>query len=566
MNNKKRLIYIIVSYNSDRDIEKSTRSASSFCKNNDIVVVVDNASQDGTLSILNSLSEELNNVIIHSLDVNVGFGNAHNIVFESYNADWFFLLNVDAWLTKSSVERVIDDINNDDSIAICGLPLVFPTGAPQTFAYPFSSPLKWVVQLLGGRWVIQKLINLEYFNILSNKTSLLRNYSNSQRRGYLTESSTIDDFDEKIEDVDWVCGASMLIRGDFIESFGGFDPKIFLYGEDEDICIKAHNNSKRVVKFNVYPVTHIFGWGENKFNRTVAKLKYDSLNYFIKKNVNSFTKRRAMLFLLPFHVYGFRRIFIPLLDEENYISLIDNINSVFEQPELEKTTLEIFTNKGVTLVCFVNAHAINMALSNLDFYNTLKNSDFLFRDGVGIELMFKMLGRNPGFNLNGTDYIPKVINCAIDKGFDIALIGTEEPHNINAGDAISNLGGKVIYIDHGFHEVQYYLETLKSKINHDTVVILGMGMPKQELVASTVKNEIKCIEHSVVIVCGGAVIDFIGGKVKRAPKIFREYKLEWLYRLLQEPRRMFKRYVLGNFRFLIKAVKVYFSSKFTHKV
>ena len=76
---------------------------------------------------------------------------------------------------------------------------------------------------------------------------------------------------------------------------------------------------------------------------------------------------------------------------------------------------------------------------------------------------------------------------------------------------------------------------------------IGMTAPKQEKWAHAHWNELDIHCH-----CGsiGAVFDFYAGTVKRAPLWWQEHSLEWLYRLLKEPRRMFRRYAFGNVKFI----------------
>ena len=69
-----------------------------------------------------------------------------------------------------------------------------------------------------------------------------------------------------------------------------------------------------------------------------------------------------------------------------------------------------------------------------------------------------------------------------------------------------------------------------------------MGMPKQEIIAARMRDE---LTHPVLIVNGGAILDFLGGKVSRAPRFMTNSGTEWLYRLLLEPRRLARRYVIG---------------------
>lgn len=83
------------------------------------------------------------------------------------------------------------------------------------------------------------------------------------------------------------------------------------------------------------------------------------------------------------------------------------------------------------------------------------------------------------------------------------------------------------------------------------ILVIGLGAPKQEIWIHAHHNEIKC----GVAICAGATIDFIAGSKSRAPVAFRKMKIEWLYRMLQEPRRLFPRYFRGAILFPILSIK-----------
>jgi exopolysaccharide biosynthesis WecB/TagA/CpsF family protein len=85
------------------------------------------------------------------------------------------------------------------------------------------------------------------------------------------------------------------------------------------------------------------------------------------------------------------------------------------------------------------------------------------------------------------------------------------------------------------------------------LIVLGMGMPRQEELAGRLREQ---LSYPCLIVCGGAIIDFLGGKTARAPAWMRRLGLEWLYRLAREPGRLFKRYVLGNPVFLWRSLRL----------
>ena len=87
----------------------------------------------------------------------------------------------------------------------------------------------------------------------------------------------------------------------------------------------------------------------------------------------------------------------------------------------------------------------------------------------------------------------------------------------------------------------------KVNASNPDVLFIGMTAPKQEKWAYKHYDKLKIEAHIGSI---GAVFDFYAGKVNRAPKWMIKIGLEWLYRLLKEPKRMWKRYVLGNTQFI----------------
>jgi len=556
-----KLAFVVVSFNSENDIEKCIRSAVQFMDESDCIVVVDNASSDNTKNILVALSDEIFQLKVVFLDNNIGFGSANNIGFKAVNAEWYFLLNADAWLIHDSVRDVVDVISSDSSIVICGLPLVFPNGQPQTYAYSFSSWRKWLLQIAGLRNIAVLLAKNKLFKKLMLTMPMARNFVLSSDRGAIDLSSDTYEPSFDVNNVDWACGAAMLLRGDFLKSTGGFDPNIFLYGEDEDLCITAHKQGKRVVACDVFPVVHVFGWGKNSFNPVVARLKYDSLVYFIGKNISGKFNRVMMRMLLPIHVYGWSFMNIPMGTIDKLRKLLDKINVVQDIYDVERLTGDIYSMNGIITVGFVNAHAFNIAARDSIAYSDLLNLDYLLRDGIGVELKMKLLGRTPGNNMNGTDYIPNLIQEAVKQDFDILLLGTEKPYNESAAHQIRDNGGYVLVVEDGFYEVDYYVDLVTNNVRKDSLVILAMGMPKQEHVAAAISENFAEVDFRVIVVCGGAILDFMGGKVQRAPSWVRRFNVEWAYRLFREPRRLFHRYVVGNVVFLSRAMMMAIKSK-----
>ncbi|HTJ96779.1 MAG TPA: WecB/TagA/CpsF family glycosyltransferase [Rhodocyclaceae bacterium] len=201
-------------------------------------------------------------------------------------------------------------------------------------------------------------------------------------------------------------------------------------------------------------------------------------------------------------------------------------------------------------LAFVNAHAMNCVAGSSQFVHALESTDWLVRDGSGMAILLKTLKRDPGLNLNGTDLIPRIIQRF--SGKKIALLGTCEPYLAQAAEKISTelaLGSQIITMD-GFRYPQEYLNFCM--LQQPELIVLGMGMPKQEGVAAMLREQLRT---PCLIVCGGAIIDFLGGKVTRAPSWVRSLGVEWAYRLAKEPRRLFARYVLGNPIFIYRTMR-----------
>lgn len=201
------------------------------------------------------------------------------------------------------------------------------------------------------------------------------------------------------------------------------------------------------------------------------------------------------------------------------------------------------------VLAFANAHALNSAATSLSFFRALHSADMMLRDGSGMATLFSLLRESPGLNLNGTDLIPEVVRRF--NGRPIAVFGTREPYLDQGSQIITRqLAPQSACIRaHGFLDNAAYAALATA--HQPELIVLGMGMPKQEQVAVELRST---LAHPCLIICGGAIIDFFAGKTPRAPAWVRKIGMEWTFRLMMEPRRLFRRYVLGNPLFFARAL------------
>ncbi len=232
-------------------------------------------------------------------------------------------------------------------------------------------------------------------------------------------------------------------------------------------------------------------------------------------------------------------------------AMLDHLTVPETEADVEAWLNTLPEAQEAQVISFVNAHAVNLMMKDESLFEALTQSDVLLRDGSGMKILMKWLGREPGENLNGTDLIPRIVEMfsAAETDKKIAIYGTQEPWLSKGSDVIEKRGGNVVSILDGFQEAADYAAELNA--SSPDLIILAMGMPKQEKVSMALRAAAK---QPCTIINGGAIIDFLAERVNRAPLAWRKLGMEWLYRLLQEPKRLFGRYIVGNFVFLARGL------------
>lgn len=230
-------------------------------------------------------------------------------------------------------------------------------------------------------------------------------------------------------------------------------------------------------------------------------------------------------------------------------ALLDRLDIVADSRRQRRLIDELRRPKRTTVVSFLNQHAFNLAWTDPAFCEDLLRSELLLRDGVGVAACLRLLARAPGLNMNGTDLIPQLV--AAFAGRRVAVAGTDQPYLECAVQHLREQGLDIVCSIDGFGGEDRCVATIAAA--RPDLVILGMGMPRQERIAARLAGE---LERPTLIVNGGAILDFMGGRFPRAPQWLRRIGLEWLYRLLKEPRRLWRRYVLGGGRFLWRLLRL----------
>ncbi len=196
---------------------------------------------------------------------------------------------------------------------------------------------------------------------------------------------------------------------------------------------------------------------------------------------------------------------------------------------------------------FVNAHLATLALRQPDLNHILQQF-YLVNDGVGLDIASRVLFGKPfPENLNGTDMVPYFLTHS-RRSLRIYLLGAEKEVVQQAADLYALTWPQHCIVGHHdgfFSHAQEPAIAAAIEAARPDIVLVAMGNPRQEQwIAKHVPDLCR------VAIGVGALFDFQVGRFARAPAIYRKARMEWLYRLALEPKRLARRYFFGGPMFL----------------
>lgn len=201
-----------------------------------------------------------------------------------------------------------------------------------------------------------------------------------------------------------------------------------------------------------------------------------------------------------------------------------------------------------------NAHSLNIAGRCLWFRRFLIRADLIRLDGAGLQLAAWLLGRETAARNTWADFAWKLAEYAATNGFKLFFFGGEPGVAQAAAQRLRERCSElqIAGIQHGYIDLHANCKDsreLVERINavQPDILIVGLGMPRQEAWLTHHRASLAV----PVAMTAGAVFDYVSGRVRRAPFWMQQTGLEWAYRLIQDPRRMWKRYLYGNPVFLM---------------
>ena len=259
--------------------------------------------------------------------------------------------------------------------------------------------------------------------------------------------------------------------------------------------------------------------------------------------------------------------------DEIHLALVPNVRELRRPPEVARigagsirvlgTCVDITSGERVLAavaarpdgrarhLCYVNAHSLNLAYRDQCYRDALSRADVVLNDGIGLDLAARMRGRRFPENLNGSDFTLRLLRLAAEEGWRVYLYGGEPGVAASARERLREAveGLEIVGICDGYGRRSSEEIVQRIREVRADVVIVALGQPRQELWLDAHLPDTGC--HLGVGV--GAFLDFVSGRVTRAPQWMNCLGIEWLFRLAQEPSRLWRRYLVGNPLFLLRA-------------
>ena len=231
---------------------------------------------------------------------------------------------------------------------------------------------------------------------------------------------------------------------------------------------------------------------------------------------------------------------------------IDRITSEDLLAEVER-----LVRRRAGVILNVNAHGLNLLHEDEVLRDFFAAADIVFCDGAGVRLAARMLGDWLPERVTYADWLPRLAALAEERGFSLFFLGARPGVAMEASAKLrdSHPGLRIVGVRHGFFDhragsPENEAVVAEIKAARPDVLLLGLGMPLQE---RWLMENHRRLDVGVSLT-GGAVFDYASESLWRGPRLLTDNGFEWLARLLVEPRRLWRRYLLGNPLFLARVL------------
>lgn len=236
---------------------------------------------------------------------------------------------------------------------------------------------------------------------------------------------------------------------------------------------------------------------------------------------------------------------------KNYCTqIIDSI--ITKEKSISSLVQNSIKSNDTLLLTYFNQYCFNVYCGTKEYAEVLSSHFKYYVDGVGIRRAYNYLKRVNVEKFNASDINDSIFKLLEETKLPVTVIGGRFSKEL--------MDSKNLNVDlylNGFEDVENYERTISMISDSGSrIIIIGMGVPKQELFAYNLSIKI----DGLVIICVGNYLEFYFETIKRAPKVFHNSGFEWVYRIYTEPRRLWKRYLIGIPLFIFRIIKLKFKA------
>ena len=202
----------------------------------------------------------------------------------------------------------------------------------------------------------------------------------------------------------------------------------------------------------------------------------------------------------------------------------------------------------------VNANCLNLLYEDAVLRGFFGDAELVICDGSGVMLAARILGSRIPERITYADWAWDLAAFAAAEGFSLFFLGARPGVAQAAARRLKQRypGLNMVGVHHGYFD-RSENEAVVQKINAAApdILLVGLGMPPQEYWLMENRHRL----DAGVALTGGAVFDYVSGRLRRGPRLLVSCSFEWLARLLIEPRRLWRRYLVGNPLFFLRVVR-----------
>ena len=206
------------------------------------------------------------------------------------------------------------------------------------------------------------------------------------------------------------------------------------------------------------------------------------------------------------------------------------------------------------VVAHANVHTLNLAVEDPSYREVLRSADMVLNDGKGVMLGARLLGERFPADLNGNFFTPRVVERAARRGWPVYLLGAKPGVSTKLSEALlaRHPGLRIVGSRDGYFTPDEADEVVAGiRDSGAGLLLVGMGNPHQERFL----HRHFAATGARLGIGVGAYFDFQTGEVARAPVWMNRYGLEWMHRLALDPKRMWRRYLVGNPAFIGRVLR-----------